>query len=383
MLNPEGYAALTHVYDASLNLGRWKRALDAVTKSLDARAIALLIRGPDPSAKDLTMLNSKYLDFTRSVSGLYYGLRFSHLQKPDWDYLSRQPAHQLTTDDEIGVPTSELDARADYRFLHEKLGVRRRLGVKLNNDKVWFDAMSIAFDGCHDRIPADALRSILPLLPHMTKSVEIGRTFSQLKSRYASVLNALDRVRVGLAIALPSGEIIIANDETQRIFALKDGLSKSADGHLRCHESDQNSEIQAHIVAAANTARGEGDRAESLMALRRPSNAEPFLVDIAPLSDTASNAETGLQGALITIIDPERIPHLKMTRFTTLYGLTPAEAEVCGLILHGLSVNEIAESRNTTPITTKNQINSVLSKTGAAKRADLIRLVIRVLPPVG
>jgi len=43
----------------------------------------------------------------------------------------------------------------------------------------------------------------------MTKSVEIGRTFSQLKSRYASVLNALDRVRVGLAIALPSGEILL------------------------------------------------------------------------------------------------------------------------------------------------------------------------------
>jgi len=119
-----------------------------------------------------------------------------------------------------------------------------------------------------------------------------------------------------------------------------------------------------------------------MMAIHRRSEAERYLIDIAPLSDSKAEIETGLQGALVTIIDPERIPHLRMGRFVALYDLTPAEAEVCGLILQGLSIGDIAESRDTSPVTTKNQVASILSKTGVARRAELIRLVIRVLPPV-
>ncbi len=382
MMKPEGYAALTHVYDAAVELGRWRRALDAVTAAVDAKAIALLIRRPDPSARDLTMMNSAYLDFTRTAWGMYYGLRLSRLQDPDWDFLSRQPAHQPAADTDIGIPAADLDARADYRMLRRKIGVRRRLGVRLNSDKVWFDAMSIAFDAAKSAVPSDGLRGIVPLLPHLTKSVEIGRTFSQLKARYAAVLTALDRVRVGLAIALPSGEIIVENEEAVRIFGLKDGVWKSADGRLRCEEADQTAEVQIAINEATNTARGEGNQPERLVAVARKSGSERFLVDIAPLSDCKAEIDVGLQGALITIIDPERIPALKIERFTTLYGLTPAEAEVCALILQGMSVNDIADSRNTSPVTAKNQVASILDKTGLSRRTELIRLVIRVLPPV-
>jgi len=378
----EGYAALTHVYDAAVELGRWRRALDAVTEAVDAKAIALLIRRPDPSARDLTMLNSTYLDFTRTAWGMYYGLRLSRLQDPDWDFLSRQPAHEPSADTEIGPSADDLDARADYRMLRKKLGVRRRLGVRLNSDKVWFDAMSVAFDTTHSAVPTQAMAGIVPLLPHLTKSVEIGRTFSQLRARYSAVLTALDRVRVGFAIALPSGEIIVENDEAKRVFGLNDGLSKAADGRLLCAEPDQTAEIQAHILTAASTARGEADKSESLMAVPRRSEAERYLIDIAPLSDSKAEIETGLRGALITIIDPERIPLMKMDRFVALYDLTPAETDVCRLVLQGFSVTDIAESRNTSPVTAKNQIASVLSKTGVSRRAELIRLVVRILPPV-
>jgi hypothetical protein len=74
------------------------------------------------------------------------------------------------------------------------------------------------------------MRNTLHLLPHITKAVEIGRTFSQLKSRYSAVLTALDRVKVGLAIALPSGDVIVENEEAQRILSLKGGLKKLGRG---------------------------------------------------------------------------------------------------------------------------------------------------------
>lgn len=382
MLNREGYEALGHIYDASVNLGRWRLALDAVAHAVDAKAIALLIRRHDPAADDLQMLSTRYLKLMRSPWGIYYGLRLSKLQDPDWDFLSQQNAHVPTPDTAIGPTPEELDRRKDYAFLRKRLGVSRRLGVRLNGDKIWFDAMSMAFDKGTSAVPPAAMQKTLPLLPHLTKAVAIGRTFAQLKSRYAAVLTALDHVRVGLAIALSTGEVIVQNEEAQRILGLKDGLVKGGDGHLRCHDPDQTAQLNAAIRQAAGTAKGEGDASEALMALTRPSADASLLIDVAPLKDSRAELDGQLEGALITIIDPERVPIVRMDRFVVLYNLTPAEAEVCGLIIQGLSVNEIAEQRSTSPVTAKNQVAAILEKTGVHRRAELIRLVIRVLPPV-
>ena len=138
MLDKDGYAALSHIYDAAVNLGRWRRALDAVAIAVEAKAIALLIRRAGPTANDLNMLNTTYLRFTRTPWGIYYGLRLSKMQEADWAFLSKQDAHRLTLDTEIGPTAEELDRRADYAFLRKRLGVRRRLGVRLNDDKYWF-----------------------------------------------------------------------------------------------------------------------------------------------------------------------------------------------------------------------------------------------------
>ncbi|MCH9673331.1 MAG: hypothetical protein K0U93_17970, partial [Gammaproteobacteria bacterium] len=153
MLNHDGYASLTHLYDAAINQSRWRRALDAVASAVGGEAIALLIRRADPSFKDLTMLNSAYLGLTRTPAGIYYGLVLSRLQNPDWEFLSRQPVHHPTPDTAIGPTAEQLDKRRDYAFLRKRLGISRRLGIRLNSDKVWFDAMSIAFSSEHSNAP--------------------------------------------------------------------------------------------------------------------------------------------------------------------------------------------------------------------------------------
>ena len=76
------------------------------------------------------------------------------------------------------------------------------------------------------------------------------------------------------------------------------------------------------------------------------------------------------------------MPYLRIDRFAALYRLTPAEAEVCKMILHGMETQDIADMRATSPITAKNQITAILAKAGVNRRSDLIRLIIRILPPV-
>ena len=254
--------------------------------------------------------------------------------------------------------------------------------MRLNADPVWFDAMSIGFDHRDYEIPATASDRTRALLPHLTKALEIGRVFTFLKARYKAALTVLDRVQAGIALALPDGQVIVKNAEAERILSLKDGMFLARDGRIVTSDPDIASKIRAHIFEVASTARGQDNRHESLMSVRRASGLTPYLLDIGPISDSKAELEHGLDGALITIVDPERIPYLRLDRFTELYSLTQAETDVCRWIADGASIAEIAEHRNTSPTTAKNQVAAVLSKAGVSSRNELIRLILRVLPPV-
>ena len=378
-----GYEALGHVYDAAIRPGRWKRALDGVAAATEARAIALVIRNDDPKKRDLTMLSSEYLRFSRTPRGLYYGLRLGRLQEADWGFLSQQPEHQILPDTATGLSPAELDARADYAYLRKRLGVGRRMGVRLNADRVWFDAISLGFDSRAADVPDVAGQNLAPLLPHLTKAVELGRTFALLRARYKAVLTALDHVRIGLAVALPSGEVLVTNAAADLILQGPSGISLGTDRHFKTRDGDLAAEIKAHIRAASHTANGQGDAPERLLTLPRGGDKSDLMVDIAPLRDARDELDSDLQGALITLIDPEDAPQVQTARFSRLYGLTTAEAEICALLLEGFDLDQIAETRNTTPVTTKNQIASIFLKTGVNRRAELIRLIMRCLPPVG
>ena len=382
MIDTRISAALLEIYDTAVNPGRWRHALDRVADAVEAKALALVIRGPESRPRDLTLLNSTYLDFSRTAAGMYYGLWLSRHQKADWDFLSRQKAQEPIPDTAMGRNTEQLDRRADYAFLRRRLDVARRLGVRLNDDRLWFDAISIGFETNRNPIPPGAAGLLRPILPHLTKSVEIGRAFTRLKARYKAVLAALDHVRVGLGVALPSGELIVWNAEMKRIFDLEDGLALGGDNRLAIPDPDRSAAMAAHCAAAAATAAGEGSQAEILEILPRRSGKTSFLVDIAPLRDSAAELDGPLEGALVTVIDPDHVTPLRLTRFARLHGLTAAETEVCTLLAEGCSIPEIAERRGTAEVTAKNQVAAVLTKTGASRRVELIRLVIRVLPPI-
>lgn len=377
-----GYKALEQIYDTAVNPGSWRRALDATAASIEARAIALVIRGKKAGAEDLTMMSSVYLDFSRTPAGWYYGAWLARMQNQDWTFLQSQPPHQPVPDLETGLSAEALDARKDYAFLRKRTGVARRLGIRLNADAVWFDAMSIGFDQREREVPVLAIDRSRALLPHLTKALEIGRMFALLKARYNAALAALDRVQAGIAIASPDGQIIAKNDEADRILGLKDGIALSNDARMIASDPDVTSKIRSHVLDLASTARGQADRCESLIRISRPSGLTPLLLDIAPVSDSNAELDKSLDGALVTIIDPEHVPFLRLERLTKLYGLTKAETDVCRWIAGGASIAEIAERRGTSPTTAKNQVSMVLSKAGVGSRIELIRLILRVFPPV-
>lgn len=66
-----------------------------------------------------------------------------------------------------------------------------------------------------------------------------------------------------------------------------------------------------------------------------------------------------------------------------LDSLSPAENQVCGLLLEGLSYGEISKSRRTSPRTTANQVSSVFRKLRVSGRLELLVTLVRRISGVG
>ena len=59
-------------------------------------------------------------------------------------------------------------------------------------------------------------------------------------------------------------------------------------------------------------------------------------------------------------------------RFCTLHGLTGAEAGVVAGLMAGLTLNQIALRRRTSPETVRIQLKAIFWKTGCKRQADLV-----------
>lgn len=374
--------AIEHIYDAAIENSRWQFALDAVANEAGGLACALLLRDFGEAPYSVTALSSVYVDMFKSDAGQYYVDHLAHYEAHQWEVISALPIQDICRDEEMGITADILDQRPDYAHLRKFCGVHRRIAYRLNQNKGWFDGMTVGFGADAKYVSAARIGSIRTLLPHLAKSVELGRTFSALKTKYNAVLTMLDQINIGIILALGSGEILIANSEAKRILSMEDGFKRTMGAKIACQSSDQTEELNCYVEETAATAAGEGGTAQRHLAIERPSGKHAFMVEVTPVRDGLDELNAQLRGAMVVIIDPDRTEKLKIKKFTDLYGLTKAESSVCDLLIKGKSAIEIAEIRSTSVSTSRSQIKAVYAKTSINRRGDLIRLVVRTLPPV-
>lgn len=370
------------IYDAAVNQAAWRGALDGLADDVGGVAASLLVSGTTKDPYSVSALSSAYIDMISAGTGQYYLDHLSKLEAPQFDFISRLDIGMIVRDEQMGISKDTLDRRADYIYLKKHAGVHRRLGFRLNDNRSWFDMMTIGFSHGVTHIPDETIAKVTRFLPHLAKAIELGRTFHLLQDRYQAVLSVLDKVNIGLFLALECGEIIIANREARRVARLQDGISMSRANRIELCDSESTSRLHGYIAQIASTAAGNGDTTQCVLQVNRPSLSHPFLIDVVPVSDANQELDIGIRGALVIAVDPENTRRLDTGTFGKLYRLTEAETEVCDLVIRGFQTGEIAEIRRTKFNTAKNQIAAVFQKTGTQRRGDLIRLVIRTLPPI-
>jgi DNA-binding CsgD family transcriptional regulator len=371
-------------YEAVLDAAKWQGVLDELANAAGARGAALIMRelGSPELPYEVSSLCTRYKNFAQTAAGRHYLAELSRYEEPEWQGISGLAPGEVWVDTDLGCSLAELYARPDVACMREHINVARRIGFRLNDNKAWFDTITLGFGEECLSIPPTAFETMNNAWPHLAKSLELTRTFSMLRSRYQAVLSVLDRISIPILILSPKGEVLVSNILADALLDSADALCLDTFRHLRCHDADRSRELHHAISEVSMTASGKGSLREKLMQLPRRSGGADLLIDIAPIAECGEQMGHSLEGCLIAVTDPDRPLAFDRNRFGDLYGLTHAEREVCELVVFGNTAQEVAEIRQVRLDTAKNQIRAVMLKTDSRSRVHLLRKVCQAAPPI-
>jgi len=131
------------------------------------------------------------------------------------------------------------------------------------------------------------------------------------------------------------------------------------------------------IAAACRTAAGCGSSAGGSILIDRKNGGLPNTVSVSPSRQTNPFSAAGQSGAVLFIVDPESGRESVVESLRRLFGLTPAEAALAGLLAEGKDLNTACDELRILRTTARTHLRHVMAKLGVRRQAELVSTILR------
>jgi len=223
-----------------------------------------------------------------------------------------------------------------------------------------------------DPFPEEIIRLWDTLNPHLQNWARLYSKIGKIEHGARLLSDTLDRLSMGVVVIDERMRISEMNAKAREIFKKNRALSV-VQGIIHCHIQNDTNLLHALVLAASRTSQGRNMHPGGALRVASGDN-RPLDIAISPLRRGSKTGLTRGQ-ALMLISDPGSQRNTKAEALRAIYGMTPAEAEVADLLLHGKSVSEISEIRGATVATIRTQIKTILSKAGVKKQSEFVKSV--------
>lgn len=363
------------IYDTVLDRDRWGQVLGLCCDFVGGHSASIF-------AKDETGMAGGIF-FTDGRLSPHYGQLYFDT------YVQLDPATgaHLLTPLERPVSTADIldlpefyDSRF-YREWVEPQGLVDFISAPIEKVGGWA-AMFGVFRHSRDGMADDEAKSRMALLvPHIRRSVLIGRVLEERSYQAASLGDACDGLAAGVFLVDARGTLVHANESAHELvqpggpLLLRDNRVTSADREI------------ATLLADMIAATGGGDAATGTRGISLPlrdRHGEPYAAHLLPLSGgarTHAGARYAASAALFVHkadIDIPAAPEVIARTFE----LTLSELRVMLAIVGVGGVPETAAALGVAESTVKTHLHQVFAKTGTSRQADLVRIVAGFAGPL-
>jgi DNA-binding CsgD family transcriptional regulator len=372
-------SALIHaIYDATARPEQWPQVVETVARSVGADKGLLFTSfvGPQDGGfafpwqipeTALQLWASKYIDHDI--------WRERAVQKNLWR------EGNVALDGDL-VPQDELRATVFYReFLSTMQIGRACFGVVLGGAPGLPSAALSVFRDFDAPAFSEADRTWMRLLvPHLSRALGLMHRLDALHLRLSSLEASLDRLDFGVVLLGAHDKVLHLNAAAQRAIQRADSLHLDDENRLRA------TPMQTDAPSLADWLQS---RAEDFLSLEQPAAhfSDDFVVNRAgggtySVQHSALPADSGwaAQGhsvsAVLFITDPAAAKLPDAARLVSLYGLTPAQAQVACALARGASYKQAARELNISDHTVASHVKEIYTKTRVNRQADLMRNIM-------
>lgn len=212
------------------------------------------------------------------------------------------------------------------------------------------------------------------LRPHMSRAYEIGQRLAGPLGLARNTMEALHRSPQPMMMVAPDGALVFANGAAERLLAAGRGLTV-INGRLTASHADAARRLEGLLAAAAHRA---GPRTGCAMSVPSPGGGMPLALRTTPMPLDDGAVYLAASPVLVSVTDLEDQIRAPEEEMRLLFSLTPAEARLAVAIFDGQTLPEAAERFGVSVNTTRFQLARVFEKTGVARQADLVKLMMRL-----
>jgi DNA-binding CsgD family transcriptional regulator/PAS domain-containing protein len=361
------------IYDCALDPSRWEKTLWAIRDSLCCQTAVL----------HLNDIPNNHILINRSVGIEPHWLRQMQSHAPEiHGQLTQMLASWPSLDEPLvisrHISREFMQASPYFQECLKPQGLVDILQYFLIHTPTRLAGFAV---GRHERQGSVTEREIeigALLLPHIRRAVTISDVLDVRTIERARMAEALDALRCGVVLINAQGAILHVNWSAEHM--LRDGGPiRIAGGTLQARAPWAAAELREAIRLAAQDEAGIGKTGLAI----RLTEAETPAVFAHVLPLTGSELRTRLQSAAVAAVfigaplDAQDGAEVA----AAAYGLTPAETRVLASLLGGRTLADTATALAIAPTTARTHLDSIFSKTGVTRQADLMRLGTGLVPP--
>ncbi len=279
---------------------------------------------------------------------------------------------KIVTDEDF-LPKEEL-VRSDYYNGFVKLhDVHSMMFVRLAARDLQVSSISIYRPESWGRFERRDMERAERLHPHVRRAFRVAEAMTEAGLTAESLAAAMDRSLSGVFVLDDAGRVRRTNAVADGLLAEPGGLCVTG-GRLSAVQPNAANELQALIAAAAapDTAALLGNA----MMLSTPGRRQPLSLTVMRVRRDAYAVFDNRPAVVVFVSDPA-VGELSEETLKALFGLTRAEARVAVAIGRGSTLRQAAEALGVSFHTVRNQLQSVLEKTGASRQSELVSLLLR------
>lgn len=217
---------------------------------------------------------------------------------------------------------------------------------------------------------AEVVQRLDELRPHLARSALISARLAFERARTA--VETLSGIGLAACAISQGGTVLVANRDFDAELSFW-----TTRGAERIALLDRRADRQ--LYDALGTIAG-GDGVRSLPLVAAPGSA-PGVLHVVPIRRAAHDLFTRAAAILVLTKASER-PTQAISLLQALFDLSATEADIAARISAGRSAEHIALADAKSIDTVRNQLKSVLQKTGCRRQVDLVRLLTQLIPPV-